>query len=282
MTLECVAARCARVNSFKGVFPFKLGSKPNKGLFLLLLATFSYNSNATVLYVRYTSNEVIIATDSKRTADNGQTVCVCKVSRIGDTLIASAGLAEYGSFDSEDFARQAVKNAANLTEARDTFEQLIKQPLIDVLTRLRLKDPSRYQVFKRGAAVNMVFVKFVDVPELAASALTPRDTRDGSIVLDSHPITLSGSVKRAQRISVGISNRAESFVDRPSFWAKGTVAAVQRVMDMSVEDNRDAGGPIDLVQLTKGSVHWFPREPQCDERSRRINEQSSSCNSSVH
>lgn len=251
-------------------------------LSILLVLTVGFSCNATVLYVRYTSNEIIIATDSKRTAETGQTVCVCKLSKIGDIFIASAGLAEYGSFDPKDFARQAIQSSNNLTEIRDKFEQLIQQPLIDVLKKVKDRNPSRYEVFKRGAAVNMVFVRFIAGPELAATALTPRDTSDGSIILDSHPITLSGPVKRAMRISVGISKRAEVFLDRPSFWAKGTVAGVQRVMQLSIEDNRDAGGPVDLVQLTKGSVRWFPREPQCDERSRRIDERPASCDSSKH
>jgi len=249
---------------------------------LLLIVLISSQSQATVLYVRYTSTEIIIATDSKRTAETGQTVCVCKVSRIGDTFIASAGLAEYGSFDPKDFAREAIQSSNNLAEMRDRFEQLIQQPLIDVLKKVRARNPARYAVFKQGAAINMVFVRFVDAPELAATALTPRDTKDGSIVLDSHPITLSGPAKRALRIAVGISKRADAFLDKPSFWAKGTVAGVQHVMQLSIEDNSDAGGPIDLVQLTKGSVNWFPREPQCDQHSRRIDEQSPNCNSSKH
>jgi hypothetical protein len=246
---------------------------------VVLVLAISASCNATVLYVRYTSNEIIIATDSKRTAETGQTVCVCKLSRINDIFIASAGLAEYGSFDPKDFAREAIQSSDNLSEIRDRFEQLIQQPLIDVLKKVRTRNPTRYEVFKRGAAINMVFVRFLDLPELTATALTPRDLKDGSIVLDSHPITLSGPVKRALRIAVGISKRADAFLDKPSFWAKGTVAGVERVMEMSIEDNREAGAPIDLVQLTKGSVRWFPREPQCNERSRRINDQSTTCNS---
>jgi hypothetical protein len=253
-----------------------------KWVSFLLILLIHFESHATVLYVRYTSNEIIIATDSKRTAETGQTVCVCKVSRIGNTFIASAGLAEFGAFDPKDFARQAIESSNRLTEIRDKFEQLIRQPLIDVLMKVRARNPARYEVFKHGAAINMVFVRFADGPELAASALTPRDTNNGSIVLDSHPITLSGPVKRALRIAVGISKRAEVFLDRPSFWSNGTVAGVQRVMQLSIEDNSEAGGPVDLVQLTQGSVRWFPREPQCDERSRRIDEQSPRCNSSKH
>jgi hypothetical protein len=259
-----------------------MGSRLKKCTLILLFAAVASNANATVLYVRYTSNEIVLATDSKRTAETGQTVCVCKLSRIGDTFIASAGLAEYGAFDPKDFAREAVESSSGLTEIRDKFEQLIQQPLIDVLKKVRARNPVRYEVFKHGAAINMVFVRFNDGPELAASALTPRDTKDGSIVLDSHPINLSGPVKRALRIEVGISRRAETFLDRPSFWASGTVTGVQRVMQLSIEDNNEAGGPVDLVQLTKGSVRWFPREPQCDERSRRIDEQSPTCNSSKH
>ena len=262
--------------SFEAFMRTKLGKwRP-----ILLLLLMSSQSQATVLYVRYTSSEIIIATDSKRTAETGQSVCVCKISRIGDVFIASAGLAEYGSFDPKDFAREAIQSSSNLSEIRDRFDQLIQQPLIDVLKKVRARNPARYEVFKRGAAINMVFVRFVDVPELAASALTPRDTKDGSIILDHHPIDLSGPVKRALRIAVGISKRADAFLDKPSFWAKGTVAGVQRVMELSIEDNNEAGGPIDLVQLTQRSVRWFPREPQCNERSRRINEQSSTCNSS--
>lgn len=255
-------------------------SKVNIWFSILLVLTIPYSCNATVLYVRYTSNEIIIATDSKRTAETGQTVCVCKLSRIGDIFVASAGLAEYGPFDPRDFARQAIQSSNKLTEVRDKFEQLIQQPLITVLQKVRNRNPSRYEVFKQGAAVNMVFVRFITGPELAATALTPRDTADGSIILDSHPITLNGPVKRAQRISVGISRRAEVYLDRPSFWAKGTVAGVQRVMQLSIEDNKDAGAPIDLVQLTKGSARWFPVEPKCDERSRRIDERPASCASS--
>jgi hypothetical protein len=259
-----------------------VNSKLNIWFSILLVLTIIFSCNATVLYVRYTSNEIIIATDSKRTAETGQTVCVCKLSRIGDTFIASAGLAEYGSFDPKDFARQAIQSSNKLTEVRDKFEQLIQQPLIDVLKKVRNRNPARYEVFKRGAAVNMVFVRFIAGPELAATALTPRDTDDGSIILDSHPITLTGPVRRAQRISVGVSKRAQVLLDRPSFWAKGTVAGVQRILQLSIEDNSDAGAPIDLVQLAKGSVRWFPREPHCDERSRRIDEQSASCDSSKH
>ena len=255
-------------------------SRLNKWVLVLLLVFLNSNANATVLYVRYTSNEIIIATDSKRTEETGQSVCVCKLSRIGDVFVAYAGLAEYGSFDPKDFAREAIQSSNNLIDIRDRFEQLIQQPLIDVLKKLRTRNAKSYAVFKQSAVINMVFVRFTDSPELAATALTPRDAHDGSIVLDSHPITLSGPAKRALRIAVGISKRADALLDRSSFWAKGTVAGVQHVMELSIEDNSEAGGPIDLVQLTKGRVSWFPREPECDERSRRINEQSGSCSSS--
>src|ERR1043166_3739379 len=228
--------------SFKPFMRTKLGKWPS----ILLVLLISSQSQATVLYVRYTSNEIIIATDSKRTAETGQTVCVCKLSQIGDIFIASAGLVEYGSFDPKDYAREAIQSSSKLPEIRDKFEELVQQPLIDVLKKVRARNPARYEVFKHGAAINMVFVRFGDSPELAASALTPRDTKDGSIVLDSHPINLSGTVKRALRIAVGISKRAEVFLDRSSFWANGTVAGVQRVMQLSIEDNSEAGGPVDL------------------------------------
>jgi hypothetical protein len=115
----------------------------------------------------------------------------------------------------------------------------------------------------------MIFAKFTDAPELVATALTPRDTRDGSIVLDERRITLNGNVKRSQRIVVGVSKRAEVLLDKPSFWAKGTVAGIQRILEMSVEDNKEAGGPIDVVRITKGAAQWFPQEPVCDTKSRR-------------
>ena len=257
-----------------------MSTRINRLLFTVLLVLAWDEARATVLYVRFTSTEIVIATDSKRTAETGQTVCVCKLIRFGDTYSASAGLAEYGTFDPKEFAQEAITTSHSLVEARDRFEQLIQQPLIDVLNKVKTRNPARYGVFKRGAAINMVFVRFNDLPELAATALTPRDLKDGSIVLDSHPITLIGNVKRAQRISVGISKRAESFIDRSGFWSKGAVAGVTRILQMSIHDNREAGSPVDLVQLTKGSARWFPREPQCDNKSRRINEQPSSCNSS--
>lgn len=254
----------------------------HKWTLIILIMVTCYDTKATVLYVRFTANEVVIGTDSKRTAETGDTVCVCKIFRIGDTFVASAGLAEYGAFDPREFAEKAMKGSQTLVEARTRFEQLIEQPLIDVLKKLRTKNRDRYEVFKRGAAINMVFVRFNDQPELVASALTPKDAPDGSIVLDKHPITLIGDVKRAQRIAVGVSNRAKALLDRSSFWAKGAVAGVQHILEISIEDNREAGTPIDIVQLTKGAVRWFPREPECDARSRRVNEKPSTCNSSKH
>ena len=253
-------------------------SKQNTSLvsiFLLLLM--SVESRSTVLYVRFSAREIIIGADSKRTAETGATVCVCKITKIGDTFVATAGLAEYGEFDPRDFAREALANTHDLVAARTQFEQLIETPLLEVLTKIRSRNPGRYAAFKQGAAVNMIFARFNEMPELVGTALTPRETRSGSITLDKRPITLIGEQKRAQRIFVGISKRAEVLLDRPSFWSNGTVAGVHRILQMSEEDNKETGGPIDIVQLTKGEVQWFPREPTCDARSRRINEQPGSC-----
>ena len=64
-------------------------SKQNTSLvsiFLLLLM--SVESRATVLYVRFSAREIIIGADSKRTAETGATVCVCKITKIGDTFVA--------------------------------------------------------------------------------------------------------------------------------------------------------------------------------------------------
>ena len=257
-----------------------LGMKNKLLLSCLLIATFVAQSQATVLYVRYNVNEIIIGTDSKRTAETGQTVCVCKILQVGDTVVASAGLAEYGEFDPRDFARDAINSSQSLVEARAKFEDLISQPLIEVLQKLKARQSERYEVFKTGAAINMVFARYTDKAELVTTALIPRDAPDGSIRLETNRFTLVGNVTRTKRIFVGVSKRAEAMMDRSGFWAKGTVEGVKRALQVSIEDKSDAGGPIDVVQLTKGSVRWFPRPPQCDERGRRINEQPSSCNSS--
>ena len=247
---------------------------------ILLVVLFPTNSRATVLYVRYNLNEIIIATDSKRTAETGQTVCVCKILQIGDTVIASAGLAEYGSFDPRDFAREAITSTRTLVDARARFEDLISQPLIEVLTKVKNRNPARYQVFKTGGAIDMVFARFEDRPELVTTALIPRDGPGGQIILEKNRFTLLGNETKTKRISVGVSKRAEAMMERSGFWAKGTVEGVRRALELSIEDKGDAGEPIDLVQLTKGSVRWIPRPPQCDERGRRVDEQPSTCNSS--
>ncbi|HEY5446251.1 MAG TPA: hypothetical protein VIJ87_17645, partial [Pyrinomonadaceae bacterium] len=106
----------------------------------MLVVILFADCNATVLYVRFTSNEIVIATDSKRTATTGQTVCVCKITQIGDTFVASAGLAEFGAFDPREFAREAIKTSSTLVEARTRFEQLISEPLIDVLKKVKSRN----------------------------------------------------------------------------------------------------------------------------------------------
>jgi hypothetical protein len=246
---------------------------------IALLVAISAETKATVLYVRFSSDQIVIATDSKRTAETGQTVCVCKIAQIGDTFIASAGLAEFGEFDPKTFAQEAIETSNSLIEARAKFEQLIAEPLVEVLKRVSIKHPNRYEVFKQGAAINMIFARFKDQPELVTTAMMPKDGPGGTILLTNHHFTLVGPT-RTKRIFVGVSKRVELVLDRPSFWAKGVIPGVQRLMEVSIADKRDAGAPIDIVQLTKGSVRWYPHEPQCDTRSRRVNDQPSTCNSS--
>ena len=248
---------------------------------MLLLVLLCANANATVLYVRVTPQEIVIGADSKRTEETGETICVCKITKIADTFVASAGLAEFGSFDPREIAGEALNSSQSLVDARTKFEQLIEQPLIDVLMRMRTRNRERYEAFKKGAAVDMIFARFIDEPELVGSALTPKDEKDGSISLVKNQITLI-DVQKSKRIFVGVSKRAEMILDRPSLWSKGTVAGVQQVLEMSIEDNKEAGGPIDIVQITKGGFRWFPKEPECDSRSRRVNEQPSTCNSPRH
>jgi len=257
-----------------------MSNKPKLWLLPLLFVVTWSECDATVLYVRFNSHEIVIGADSKRTAETGATICVCKITQIGDTFVASAGLAEYGEFDPREVAKDAIESTNTIVEARTKFEKLIERRLLDVLKKVKNRNPERYAAFKQGAAVNMIFARFNDTPELVGIALTPREDRNGSIVLDKREITLIGELKRSQRIFVGVSKRAEMILDRPSLWAKGTVAGVQTILEMSIEDNKEAGGPIDVVQLTKGAVKWFPREPSCDARSRRIDEQPSSCKSS--
>jgi len=248
---------------------------------MLLLVLLSGNGNATVLYVRVTPQEIVIGADSKRTEETGETICVCKITKIAHTFVASAGLAEFGSFDPREIAGDAITSTQSLVDARTKFEQLIEQPLIDVLKKLRTRNRERYEAFKKGAAVNMIFARFIDEPELVGSALTPKDEKDGSISLVKNQITLI-DVQRSKRIFVGVSKRVEMILDRPSLWSKGTVAGVQQVLEMSIEDNKEAGGPIDIVQIVKGGFRWFPKEPECDSRSRRVNDQPSTCNSPPH
>jgi hypothetical protein len=241
-----------------------------KCVVVVLTLAICFECHATVLYVRFSSNEIVIGADSKRTAETGAYVYVCKISQVGDTFVASAGLAEYGAFDPRQFAVEALSNSQSLVEARTKFEQLIEQPLIEVLKKVRARNRSRYDVFKKGAAINFIFARFSDRPELVTTALTPKDEVGGSISLVKNQYTLLGPVNRAKRIFVGMSKRAEVQLDRPSFWAKGTVAGVQRLLEISIQDNPEAGGPIDIVQLYKGTARWFPREPECDSRSRRV------------
>jgi len=241
-----------------------------KCLVVLLTLLICFDCHATVLYVRFSANEIVIGADSKRTAETGDYVYVCKISQIGDTFVTSAGLAEYGAFDPRQFAVEALSDSQTLVEARTKFEQLIEQPLIEVLRKVKVRNRSSYDAFKKGAAVNFIFARFNDRPELVTTALTPKDEVDGSISLAKNRVTLLGPANRAKRIFVGVSKRAEVLLDRPSFWAKGTVAGVQQLLEMSVKDNPDAGGPIDIVQLSKGTARWFPREPECDSRSRRV------------
>src|SRR4051812_11001305 len=122
--------------------------KISKCLAVLLTLAIYFECRATVLYARFTSNEIIIGADSKRTLETGDYVCVCKISQIGDTFVAEAGLAEYGAFDPKQFAVVALSSSQSLVEARTRFEKLIAQPLIEVLGKLKARDRSRYDAFK--------------------------------------------------------------------------------------------------------------------------------------
>src|SRR4029078_11997044 len=145
-------------------------------LLVFLLLLMSFEARATVLYVRFSNTEIVIGADSKRTAETGATVWVCMITRINDVFVASAGLAEYGDFDPREIAKDALADTHDLVEARDRLQQLIESPLLNVLTKIKNRNPDRYAAFKQGAAVNMIFARFNDIPELVGTALTPRDT----------------------------------------------------------------------------------------------------------
>jgi hypothetical protein len=235
-----------------------------------LAAVACSHASATVLYVRFSSHEIVIGADSRRTLENGESYSVCKIRRIGDTFVSSAGVAESDIFNPTEIARQAITTSRTLGKAGTKFEQLIEQPLIDVLKVIKGRDRARYEAFKQGAAFNIFFVKFKDQPELIATSFTPIDRQDGSIILDKNTTTLVGGVKGSIPIFVGISKRAESLHARPSLWSKGSVTGVRRVLQISIEDNSESGEPIDIVQITKSSsARWYPREPGCDDKGRR-------------
>jgi hypothetical protein len=75
---------------------------------IVFVVIFCVDCNATVLYVRFTSNEIVIATDSKRTATTGETVCVCKISQIGDTFVAEAGLVSVDDSEMMELQQRGV------------------------------------------------------------------------------------------------------------------------------------------------------------------------------
>ena len=64
-------------------------------------------------------------------------------------------------------------------------------------------------------------------------------------------------VQRSKESSSRLVNGGDD-PDRPSLWSKSTVAGVQ-VLEMSIEDNKEAGGPIDIVQIVKVVFAGFPK-----------------------
>jgi hypothetical protein len=217
-------------------------------------------ASGTVIYLRVSPGEVIIAADSKRVVvrpdGNTQSINVCKIGQAGDVFFTSAGIggSTGAGFDVGQVARQAIVGGGTLLEMVQAYQRLIRAPLLKTLEIIRDREPMRYKGFLRGAAVQTVFARVEKrSPVVIVSGIKPVEGLGLAIELDFGLYSCPGNCKLPDTLSVGRSPKADQIEARTkNFWDKGSVAGVRELMQISIADNpRETGEPVDILRISE-------------------------------
>ncbi|MEQ1654065.1 MAG: hypothetical protein ABL960_00055 [Nitrospira sp.] len=230
-------------------------------------------ASGTVIYLRISQAEVVVAADSKRTfvKANGitESASVCKILQAEDVFFASAGVGggAVTGFDVGQVARQAIKGGGTLAEMVRSFQLLLAPPLVRTLEIIRDSSPMRYKGFLQGAAAQTVFVRIENgSPLVLVSSNTPVEDSDGRIKLQASFFSCPGTCKLPGTFSIGSSLRADQIEGKTkNFWDRGSIAGVLELMNVSIEDNlRNDGKPIDILRISKDGAEWVEVKKECN------------------
>lgn len=235
------------------------------------------DASGTVIYVRITQEDVVIAADSKElypygNAESHATVIeVCKIRRSEDVYFASAGIGgdQNEGFDVRQVAAQAMRYRGDLQGKAEEFQRLIKTPLIKILEVLRKQDLTQYKKFLLGAPLITVFVRVEDRSlTFLANEVTFIETSQGSIELNQRLYKCPGACRLPTTVPIGSSQRADELeLQAKDFWERGSVNGVRELMMASIADRPDeAGGPINILRLTKTGAEWVEGNKSCREK----------------
>lgn len=241
---------------------------------VLIVLLSSQGASGTVIYLRVSQDEVVIAADSKqiypKPDGNVMSVRVCKIHQAGDVFFASAGVGgdEDTGFHVEQVVRHAINGEGDLLNRVGVFQQLIHIPLLKFLKVLRKQEPARYRSFLSGVAAQTVFIR-VEKQSLVvvASIIKPVEDFDGTIKLDSVLFSCLSDCKLPNTFSIGASPRADDIERKTkNLWERGSVAGLRELMKVSIADRpEEAGEPIDILKITKSGATWAQVKQGCGE-----------------
>lgn len=237
----------------------------------LLWIFLASSANGTVIYVRASGGEVVIAADSKRVFHEPggmqHSESVCKIHQVEDIVFASAGLVGVTGIalnaDISQVARQAMSGNGTLVERVRNFQQLIEVPLLNAMLITRTRDQTEYGGYLQHGALQTVFIRAEkQVPVIALSRFPLTEGPNGTIKLEPKVNLYSGKLT----ISLGGSPTAIDLGKDEEYWSKGSVDGVRELIKISIADNPSkTGEPIDILKFSKSGTSWIQVKPECKQ-----------------
>jgi hypothetical protein len=235
-----------------------------------------YNfSHGTAIFVARTSNEIVVAADSRSVNGNGipDTKLICKIRRFGDAYIVVNGMSndKASGYDVFSILNKASRRKGSFVDKITAFESLVKSSLEKALNRLRREDIITFQ--QNAIDIAPLGVNFFGVEQGTLVLYNRRfvanlsQNNEVSVIIERHSCPGSDCPDGVAFVSVGATEFRERFArENPNFMRDDLVEAARKFVQMQIDaEITDVGAPIDILRITKSGAKWIQRKAECKE-----------------
>ncbi|MBO9682802.1 MAG: hypothetical protein J7502_09090 [Flavisolibacter sp.] len=233
----------------------------------LLFTSYSYSQESlnlehgTAAFIIRTPKQIVVAVDSRAVDANYNITSdsVCKIGKFGTMYYVVNGLSSQSNvFNVFHLLQKAQECKGSVYDKINSFEQLVKAPLVKALTNLKNDTATFNEVTKSRSQLGVNFFGIRnDTLVLINRGFKMIDDKD-SIDLDIERNECPGNCDSIAYILVGSNEFNNRFSLRyPRFWERNLVEMAKTYVQMQIDEKVPAvGGEIQTIQITLNSTNW--------------------------